>query len=435
MDKKWWSRVPLWLWWLLVALGGVAAAGVALWRVPWWIDHQYLNSELSPAVATTVTGIRTAMVALGAGGLAVVGILYTHRAWHQAREGQVTDRYTKAIGQIASDKPVEQLGGIYALERIMRDSPKDHTTIVEVLAAFVREHAPASIEPSPHDRFRAALRPLRAGMSGARAPSGRTTQQSAPPHPSEPVQAALTVLGRRPSGRDEPFGVQLPRTDLRGASLVEAQLTGVNLSGAHLERANLSGAHLERANLDNAHLEGASFFSAHLEWANLRQAHLEQAILDNAHLEGVNLFSAHLEGANLNNAHLEGATLFLAHLEGANLRRAHLERVDLDQAHLERAYLAKAHLERASLDNAYLKQANLEGAHLEEARDLTTGQLVGAFPWESTGLPADLAADAAVRARVAQVEKEGQAMWEALWVGAHGDGHIRLSSLFRRKGR
>ncbi|WP_333779007.1 hypothetical protein [Streptomyces sp. IBSBF 3136] len=80
------------------------------------MDHQYLNTHLSPAVATTVTGVRTAMVALGAGGLAVVGILYTHRTWHQAREGQVTDRYTRAISQIASDKQVEQLGGIYALD-------------------------------------------------------------------------------------------------------------------------------------------------------------------------------------------------------------------------------------------------------------------------------------------------------------------------------
>ncbi|MGW3464898.1 hypothetical protein ACWDE9_37375 [Streptomyces olivaceoviridis] len=131
MVRQWWSRVPLWVWCLLMALGAVAAAGAALWQVPWWIDHHYLKSKkLTPAVATTVTGVRTALVALGAGGLAVVGILYTHRTWQQVREGQVTDRYTKAIGQIASDNPVEQLGGIYALERIMRDSPKDHATIV-----------------------------------------------------------------------------------------------------------------------------------------------------------------------------------------------------------------------------------------------------------------------------------------------------------------
>ena len=35
-----------------------------------------------------------------------------------------------------------RLGGIYALERIARDSEKDHGPIMEVLTAYVREKAP-----------------------------------------------------------------------------------------------------------------------------------------------------------------------------------------------------------------------------------------------------------------------------------------------------
>lgn len=34
-----------------------------------------------------------------------------------------------------------KLGGIYALERIARDSPNDHPQVVEVLTAYVRQHA------------------------------------------------------------------------------------------------------------------------------------------------------------------------------------------------------------------------------------------------------------------------------------------------------
>ncbi len=41
-----------------------------------------------------------------------------------------------------------RLGGIYALERIARDSPKDHWTIMEVLTAYVRENSP----PNPKRR-------------------------------------------------------------------------------------------------------------------------------------------------------------------------------------------------------------------------------------------------------------------------------------------
>jgi hypothetical protein len=35
-----------------------------------------------------------------------------------------------------------RIGGIYALERIARDSAPDHPTVTEVLAAFVRDHSP-----------------------------------------------------------------------------------------------------------------------------------------------------------------------------------------------------------------------------------------------------------------------------------------------------
>ena len=58
----------------------------------------------------------------------------------------MTDRFTKAIEQLGSDKLDVRIGGIYALERIARDSAKDHPTVMEVLTAFIREH---SREPWP----------------------------------------------------------------------------------------------------------------------------------------------------------------------------------------------------------------------------------------------------------------------------------------------
>ncbi|WP_062294251.1 hypothetical protein [Nostoc piscinale] len=39
-----------------------------------------------------------------------------------------------------------RLGAIYTLERIAKDSAKDHWTIMEVLTAFVRENAPRKLE-------------------------------------------------------------------------------------------------------------------------------------------------------------------------------------------------------------------------------------------------------------------------------------------------
>ncbi|MFE5710656.1 pentapeptide repeat-containing protein [Streptomyces sp. NPDC056501] len=335
------------MWSILAALVGLGAVGVALWQVPWWLDARYLPTITQPQ-ATAVTGVRTALLAMGAGGLATVGIIYTHRTLHQNREGQVTDRYTKAIGQIASDKPVEQLGGIYALERIMRDSVKDHATIVEVLAAFVREHAPA-----PEISMQKPLQRWRDAGAQYAVLLRRNAEHNADPRPAEPVQAALTVLGRRPQDRDEPFLLNLGYTNLRRA----------NLNGAHLEGANLNGAHLEGANLYGAHLEGAVLSSARLKEADLREVNLERAML----------WGAHLEKANLYRADLEMADLFAADLEGANLWGAHLEMADLSKV----------------------------------VGQLTVEQLVSARPRRSTFLPERLAADPRVMARIDAVEKEG----------------------------
>ena len=59
-----------------------------------------------------------------------------------AEQGHITDRFTKAIEQLGSKEMAVRLGAIYALERISRDSPEDHWTIMEVLTAYVRDNAP-----------------------------------------------------------------------------------------------------------------------------------------------------------------------------------------------------------------------------------------------------------------------------------------------------
>ncbi|MCX5215831.1 pentapeptide repeat-containing protein [Kitasatospora sp. NBC_00240] len=367
-DRRGWVA----FWYVLAPIVAIGAVGAAIWQVPWWIDDHYLKDSLTPAQATTVTGVRTALLAMAAAGVAAVGLVFTRRTLHQVREGQVTDRYLRAISQIASDKPMEQLGGIYALERIMRDSKRDHATVVEVLAAFVRAHAPAT-QPSAQDWLRRRSErltgPLHRWWLHRQLHEGGVPAGA--PRLPEPVQAALTVLGRRPENDDEPFWINLARTDLRGA-----ELPGARLGNAFLEGANLSGAHLEKATLVHAHLE--------------------EAILDGAHLEEANMVEIHLERADLGKAHLEGAILISAHLDGARLDGAHL-----DDAHLQVAHLDGAHLEGTLLDGAHL-----DGTQLKRALSLTVDQLVLARPCERTDLPTELATDDRVRARITTVEHE-----------------------------
>ncbi len=102
----------------------------------------------------------------------------------------MTYRYAKAIEQLGSDKLDVRIGGVYALERVARDSARDHPTVMEVLTAFIRENS--------HDR---------------RPPPGHPASQEQERSTRPDVQAAVTAVGRRDVGHDI-RSVDLARADL-----------------------------------------------------------------------------------------------------------------------------------------------------------------------------------------------------------------------------
>jgi hypothetical protein len=180
-------------------------------------------------------------------GLIGVGALLTFwlnsRVYRLTQQGQITERYTKAIEQLGSDKLDVRMGGIYALERIAKDSERDQPTVVEVLSAFVREHSdPAHIDSEPS--VAKVLSTFLQGDNGATAEGQPDVQQpERKPKPTTDVRAALTVLGRLPSLQD------VPRADLSNADFVGADLSQMKMSGFRLYGANLQFAILDRTNL------------------------------------------------------------------------------------------------------------------------------------------------------------------------------------------
>ncbi len=204
------------------------------------------------------------------GGLVLVaGAYFTGRTFALNREGQITERFTRAVEQLANHENLEiRLGGIYALERIARDSETHHEPVMEVLTAFVREHA----------RW--------PGENLATRDSAAVPAKEASREPAQPVdipelrvdfQAIATVLGRRDRSH-EGFGYRL---DLRGVDLRRVWLLGADLEraaleGAHLECADLLFVNLEGADLSGAHLEGARLANVRLKLANLRDADLSE---------------------------------------------------------------------------------------------------------------------------------------------------------------
>lgn len=266
-----------------------------------------------------------------------------------SQEGQITERFTRAIDQLGAydhvGKPVIEirLGGIYALERISTESEKDYWAIMEILTAYVRKNSPIENENIKHEEVQ---------------------KQSAI---SLDIQAILTVIQRSKSSFNtgESNFLDLQKTNLQKANLQEADLIRANLQETNLIVANLQEANLRGANLQEANLRGA----------NLEKTNLEKAELERANFQGANLQKANLQEAHLGDTIFQWANLELTNLQKANLRGANLEQVELFQANLKGAILYRVNLKGARLIEANLEGANLERADLRGARNLSLDQL------------------------------------------------------------
>jgi len=214
-----------------------------------------------------------------------------------AIDGQVTERFTRAVEQLGKEQRAVRLGAIYALERIARDSPRDRDTIVETLAAYIREHAPWP----PRDKDSRAL-----DEAALKAEKARTDVR-----PPIDISAALTVLcGLLPNGDPLRENVDLRHTDLRGLDAPNIDLSYTSLSRACMNRANLYKANLTKTSLVLVDLRGSILKEMCLKEADLRSAELGGADLDSADLSMANLRFAFLdslasgEGTHLSNANL-----------------------------------------------------------------------------------------------------------------------------------
>ena len=186
-----------------------------------------------------------------------------------SREGQITERFTSAIEQIGASskegKNLEiRLGGIHALERLSRESENDYWPIMEILSAYVREHAP--LDPAAEADFDKGVAEADLDKGVA---NNDVLKRLSFRHAEADIQAILDTIGRRsrtfqapPGGMKEesPLRIRLERTDLREATFFMANLTGVwffraDLRGAYFRRCNLRDAAFGQANLENTVFE------------------------------------------------------------------------------------------------------------------------------------------------------------------------------------
>ncbi|MGW1931298.1 pentapeptide repeat-containing protein [Streptomyces sp. NPDC001919] len=365
------KKKPNWILQTLAIIAALAAVVFLAWMLvkgPWRFDGAHLDrlTKDDAPKAVLVTGFRTAVVSFGLASVAVLGAYLTWRNLQVtratleqtqerdanqhalseknlahtrvmdrekqdlAREGQVTERYVKAVGLLASESNTSQLGGIYALERIMLDSPKDALTIIQLLSGAIRESSKTQRDDNDGE------------------------------HPStvrEPDRSAFAVIARRSKSI---VGAERARA----LNLRRANLAGVSLIGN--DTSDLCGADFTKAKLNNSDFSGAALTGARFSEANLRRANLSNCDLREAQFdEGVIL-----HGANLDDANLSGANLREAQLQGAFFRRADLSGADLHEANLGGDGDSLAIVDASQLLTARVTSSTVLPSHLAKAEGM-----------------------------------------------------------------
>jgi uncharacterized protein YjbI with pentapeptide repeats len=325
------------------------------------------------------------------GGIVIaIGIYYTWRRitiaennLRVSQDGQITERFTRAIDQLGNEKIEIRLGGIYALERIAVESDQDYWPIMEILTAYVREKLP--YDSSNRNTIYEPIYVRYLNKEKNEEPIERKVPLD--------IQTVLTVIGRRkysPYTGETDF-LDLSKTNLCGFSLIgahleEADLQRTNLQEVDLQRANLQGADLRDADLQGTNLIKVNLQGANLKHAKLRHSTLAYAVLTNANLQEADLEHSMLPKVNFENADFGNNTDYdpsiwgLDFIQGANLEQAYIsesnfKNANLKGSNLKNTVIKNTNLEGANLEGASFEGASLEGTHLKGAKNITVDQL------------------------------------------------------------
>jgi hypothetical protein len=222
------------------------------------------------------TELLKTLIQLAGGAVVITGLYFTSRTLYVSQQGQITDRFNKAIEHLGSEMPAVRLGGIYALARIAADSSRDAVTIVEIFASYLRDTT-ASVDTA-----------VNTAMSSAE------------------TRAMFTLLGTAEWARGTPI-------DLRGCHFAGLQIVGVDLQKSLLDDAVFRECRLPGARFDGGSLAGTDFSGCYLRecsfrGCNVTVAQFPDTSLRKADFSGATVFAANFDAASLLGANFDGAT-------------------------------------------------------------------------------------------------------------------------------
>jgi hypothetical protein len=291
---------------------------------------------------------RKTLAQIVGGAVILLGLVVTYNSYNLNiqkqdldREGQMTDRFSKAVTHLGDATLAVRLGGMYELERVAKDSSKDHGSVMEILAAYIREKSPLIKNDQPTT------------------PVANTSEnRERKPLPID-IQVALTIIGRRTVAND-------PLT------------LDIDLSNCYISGAKLSEMDFQSTNFSGSDLSGVNFFNTNFGWRGEMQP-------PSGH--GFSLPNTQFVNADLSDANFMLANLFIVDFSGADLTRA-----DLESSNLAMAQFRNTNLSRAKLPHTeeYKECRANRGCRNVRRSGITSEQLEEAIIDEETKLPSSV---------------------------------------------
>lgn len=237
-----------------------SALGLLIFALPLWLVTEF-TSHAAKSRWQEVASLRAMFVQL-LGGLALLtGVYFAGQTFRLSRRSHQNERFAQAIENLGNqDSEAVRAGGAFILYALATEQDYFWPLLEEVLAVVVRERM-----------------------------QSRETGKA-----YSDVQAALTVLGRRPQ---RPGGKKGSPIRLRGLDLSEFELSRANLDRVDFEGTVLQGADLIGAKLTRAKLRGCNFDAADLSGAILTEADCRGATFTGTNLFQTNLRNVQAESA------------------------------------------------------------------------------------------------------------------------------------------
>jgi uncharacterized protein YjbI with pentapeptide repeats len=279
--------------------------------------HELRGARLklqNDARTTLLQGLGAVLVLTGAG----IGASVTLRQIREtatanrnqlklSEQGQVNERYTKAVEQLGHNKAPVRLGALHSLERLAQDNLDLRPLVVDVVCAYLRmPYTPptpdepatgpvaaavkaASTNPDPEQREQEQERDAAQELQVR-----KTAQHILADHLRRPPQTSGQEAQLLPSPQQAFWpGISL---DLTGATLVDVDFTGVSVVQALFVRATFqhSARFNEATFQDDALFGGATFQDD--AWFDMATFH-RRAVFIRATFQGGARFGARFGGA------------------------------------------------------------------------------------------------------------------------------------------